>query len=94
MSFDQNELLKIAHLARLSLTADEVKRFQNELGPIVDFVAQLSEVDVTGVLPMSHAGDRSLHLCEDVSHPVLGLKCISSSAGYEDGLVRVPKIIE
>ncbi len=94
MSFDQNELLKIAHLARLSLSPDEVTRFQNEIGAIVDFVAQLSEVNVAGVLPMSHAGDRSLPFREDVAEAGLGVKCISSSAGYEDGLVRVPKIIE
>lgn len=94
MSFNEEDLRKVARLARLSLTDEEVKTFGNDLKRIVEFVAQLSEVDVEGVEPMSHAGDRALFLREDEAKPTLGEKCVASSAGFEDGLVRVPKIIE
>lgn len=94
MSLNENELLKVARLARLSLSPDEVARFSEDLGRIVDFVTQLNEVNVDGVEPMSHTGDRALFFREDEAEPTLGVKCISSSAGYDHGLVRVPKIID
>ncbi len=94
MSFDQKELEKVARLARLKLSGDEATRFQQELGRIVDFVAQLNDVVTDGIEPMSHADHRGLFLRKDEPEAVLGLKCVSSSAGFEDGLVRVPKIIE
>jgi Asp-tRNA(Asn)/Glu-tRNA(Gln) amidotransferase C subunit len=43
---------------------------------------------------MSHAGDRCLDFRDDKDEEVLGRLCVKSSAGYEDGLIRVPKIIE
>lgn len=94
MSFDQKELEKVARLARLKLSAEESARFQEELGRIVDFVAELNEVNTDGVEPMSHADHRVLFFRKDEPKAVLGQRCVSSSAGYEDGLVRVPKIIE
>src|SRR3989338_8981194 len=45
---------KIAHLARLKLGDDEVERYTGELAKILDFVAQLSEVDVNGIEPAIH----------------------------------------
>lgn len=45
---------KIAHLSRLKLTDDEVERYTSELSKILDFVAQLSEVNVEGVEPAIH----------------------------------------
>lgn len=94
MTFAQADLIKVAKLARLSLNDDEMHGLMNDLDRIVSFVTQLEEVDVSAVKPMSHAGDRSLMLREDEALHVLGRDCIKSSGGYEDGLIRVPKIIE
>ncbi|MCA9508260.1 MAG: Asp-tRNA(Asn)/Glu-tRNA(Gln) amidotransferase subunit GatC [Myxococcales bacterium] len=94
MSLNENELLKVARLARLSLTKDEIELFGKELGRIVEFVAQLSEIDCEGVEPMSHTTDQTLFLREDEVGSTLGVKCVSSSAGYADGLIKVPKIID
>ncbi len=94
MAFSTLELQKIARLARLSLSDDEFIRLGEDLGRIVDFVDQLAEVDVNGIEPMSHAGDRSLLFRDDRARPGLGCRAIESSAGYEDGLIRVPKIVE
>jgi len=49
MSVDQATVRRIAHLARIAVTEDEVPHLQGELNAILDFVAQLDEVDVTGV---------------------------------------------
>lgn len=94
MTFEKSDLTKVARLARLALSQEEMTRFEGDLERIVNFVAQLKEVDVDGVKPMSHAGDRFLSFREDIALESLGRECIKDSAGYEDGLIRVPKIIE
>jgi aspartyl-tRNA(Asn)/glutamyl-tRNA(Gln) amidotransferase subunit C len=48
------EVEKIAKLANLSLTDDEVKIFQVQLSTILDYVKILDKVDTTGVEPTSH----------------------------------------
>lgn len=94
MVFAKSDLINVAKLARLSLADEEMSRFEEDLNRIISFVTQLSEVDVSDVKPMSHTGDRALSFREDVAFETLGRECIRSSAGFEDGLIRVPKIID
>jgi aspartyl-tRNA(Asn)/glutamyl-tRNA(Gln) amidotransferase subunit C len=94
MIFTKTDVLKVAKLARLSLTEEEISRYQKDLERILGFIEQLQEVDVSSCIPMSHAGKVSLPLREDIVVEALGRECVKSSAGYEDGLVRVPKIID
>jgi aspartyl-tRNA(Asn)/glutamyl-tRNA(Gln) amidotransferase subunit C len=94
MAFTQSDLMHVARLARLSLSKDEAEKLGEDLARIVQFVEQLQEVNVEGVAPMAHAGDRVLPFREDHAEETLGRDCVKSSAGFEDGLIRVPKIIE
>ncbi|MFA5003900.1 MAG: Asp-tRNA(Asn)/Glu-tRNA(Gln) amidotransferase subunit GatC [Candidatus Saccharimonadales bacterium] len=45
------DVLKLAQLARISLTEDEVDEFSNELSEILQYVEQLNDVDVEGLKP-------------------------------------------
>jgi aspartyl-tRNA(Asn)/glutamyl-tRNA(Gln) amidotransferase subunit C len=94
MGFSLIDLKKIAHLARLSWREEELESLQEDMERIVAMVNKLSEVPVEGVKAMSHAGDRILDLREDQVQSVLGRRCVESSQGFEEGLIRVPKIIE
>jgi aspartyl-tRNA(Asn)/glutamyl-tRNA(Gln) amidotransferase subunit C len=47
----RDDILKLARLARLRLTDDEVNAYQKELSAILDYVAQLDSVDTTGLEP-------------------------------------------
>jgi aspartyl-tRNA(Asn)/glutamyl-tRNA(Gln) amidotransferase subunit C len=94
MSLTENDLAKIAHLARLSLREEELLRLPQDLDKIFNLVAELSEVDIRGVEPMSHAEDRALALMDDVAREPIGQESLKMSQGYEDGIIRVPKIIE
>ncbi len=94
MAFVKSDLIKVAKLARLSLSPEEIDHLIEDMDRIVAFVTQLGEVDVSGVKPMSYAKEQALSFREDEVFETLGRKCISSSAGFEDGLVRVPKIID
>ena len=45
----------VADLARLELSAEQAEKLQNELGRVVEYIAELGEVDVSGVEPTAHA---------------------------------------
>ena len=47
----REEVLKLAQLARLALTDEEVEEFRGELSAILQYVAQLQAVDTHGVKP-------------------------------------------
>jgi aspartyl-tRNA(Asn)/glutamyl-tRNA(Gln) amidotransferase subunit C len=47
----QDDVLKLAQLARLDLTPEEVEEFSQELSEILQYVEQLSNVDVGGLKP-------------------------------------------
>jgi len=51
----KEEVQHIAKLARLGLTEEEIKKFQKELSPILDYIEKLKEVDISGVEPTSHS---------------------------------------
>jgi aspartyl-tRNA(Asn)/glutamyl-tRNA(Gln) amidotransferase subunit C len=94
MEFDKSELAKVARLARIAIDDGEVEHFRKDLARIVTYIEQLNNVDIDNIEPMIHAHGQHLSFREDIAHEVLGRKCIEGSAGYEDGLVSVPKIIE
>jgi len=47
----RDDVLHLAQLARISLTDDEVDEFSSELSAILQYVEQLSSVDVAGLTP-------------------------------------------
>ncbi len=94
MSFTLEQIKKLAELSRLALTDEECTRMHHDLSQIVGYVERLSEVDVTGIEPMTHAVPVDLRLRPDQVQPMVGRKALAGSAGYEDGFVKVPKIIE
>lgn len=65
MSLSREEVEKVALLARLLLTDDELDRMTRQLAEILDYMALLGEVDTEGVEPMAHALDLCDVLRED-----------------------------
>jgi aspartyl-tRNA(Asn)/glutamyl-tRNA(Gln) amidotransferase subunit C len=55
MALTRAEVSWVAHLARLQLTEAELETMTRQLGSIVDYVAQLQQVDTAGVEPLAHA---------------------------------------
>ena len=54
MSLSLDEVRKVAKLARLELPEDDLVRMQAQLSAILDYVAQLNELDTTGVAELAH----------------------------------------
>ncbi len=62
---DQKTVEKIANLARLEISDEQKDTLGDQLGNIIGFVEQLSEVDTDNVKPLASVVDASLALRED-----------------------------
>jgi aspartyl-tRNA(Asn)/glutamyl-tRNA(Gln) amidotransferase subunit C len=54
MSLSIDDVAKVALLARLRVSPDELEMFTGQLNSIVDYVAQLGQFDTTNVEPLAH----------------------------------------
>jgi aspartyl-tRNA(Asn)/glutamyl-tRNA(Gln) amidotransferase subunit C len=61
-----DDVLKLAQLARISLSDDEVTEFSAELSAILQYVEQLSGVDVSGLKPTNQVTGLTNVMREDV----------------------------
>ena len=71
MSLSIAEVAKVAVLARLRVDPDELETFTGQLNSIVDYVAQLQELDTTGVEPLAHGIEVRNVFRDDVRGPAL-----------------------
>jgi aspartyl-tRNA(Asn)/glutamyl-tRNA(Gln) amidotransferase subunit C len=71
MSLTNADVAKVAYLARLRLEPQELETFTGQLNSIVDYVAQLQEVDTAGVEPLAHGIEVRNVFREDVRGPAL-----------------------
>ena len=71
MSISRQDIEKVALLARLRLTEDELATMTSELAQIVGYVDQLAEVDTDGIEPMAHAIEIANVFRADVVTPSL-----------------------
>jgi aspartyl-tRNA(Asn)/glutamyl-tRNA(Gln) amidotransferase subunit C len=86
---------RIADLARLELTAEELDLFTKQLGDILTYVEQIKTLDTTGVAPTSQVLNRPVDR-EDVPGPTLSrseLLTNAPDAAIESGLFKVPRVI-
>ena len=95
MSLNNDEVEKIAHLARLKVSDEEVEQYRAELSNILDLVEQLNKVDTKDVAPMAHPFEVGQRLREDdVTEENQRESYQSCAQAVENGLFLVPKVIE
>ena len=95
MSVDLATVKRVARLARIAVTEDEANRMVGELNGIIDFVEQLSEVDVTGVEPMTSVMPMEMRLRADVVTDGNKADDIVANAPAADrNFFMVPKVVE
>jgi aspartyl-tRNA(Asn)/glutamyl-tRNA(Gln) amidotransferase subunit C len=88
---DRDQVLHVARLARLRLTAEEVERMPGELSKILEHVEKMDELDLDGVEPTSHVVDLTNVLREDVPRPCLPHeRALAGAPDVADGGFRVP----
>ncbi len=92
---DIADVRKVANLARLSLTDQELESSRQQLGAILDYVRLLDEVDLDGVSPMPHPVPMSNVFRDDVQQSSLSREDSLSNACKTDGqFFLVPRILE
>jgi aspartyl-tRNA(Asn)/glutamyl-tRNA(Gln) amidotransferase subunit C len=95
MSVDQATVRRVARLARIAVTDDEVPHLQGEINAILGFVEQLNEVDVNGVEPMTSVTPMTMKKRQDVVDDGNDAERVLKNAPVrEDGYYVVPKVVE
>ena len=69
MSLSREEILKISELAHIKLADDEIEKFRDQMSSVLEYVGQLSDVDVKGIEPAAHISGVSNVLRDDVVLP-------------------------
>jgi len=85
----------IANLARLDLTEEEKARFATQLGDVLAYVAQLNEVDISGVEPTAHAFPVVNVWEADVPEPGLSVEdALRNAPARRGSMFVVPRVVE
>ena len=103
MKITREDVLRVAELAHLGLSPEEVETYRNQLDRILSYIDKLNELDITNVEPMAQvtyppaAGVGSAHpeLREDVIQPcVVSEPVLAAAPDAAKPFFRVPKVID
>ena len=93
-SLSRDDVAKLAGLARIEMTEEERVSLASQFGMILDAVARVQEVDLTGVKATSHP-----QLLENIARPDVVLPslsptdALSGAPAQEEQRFRVPQIL-
>jgi len=95
MSVDLATVKRVARLARIAVTPEDAERMTGELNTILGFVEQLSEVDVTGVEPMTSVIPMEMKKRRDaVTDGDKAADIVANAPATEENFFLVPKVVE
>jgi len=95
MSVDLATVKRVAHLARIAVSEDEANRMMGELNDILGFVEQLSEVDVTGVEPMTSVTPMAMKKrIDQVTDGDKADDVVANAPVTDRNFFLVPKVVE
>ncbi len=95
MSFNEQTIKNIAHLARLKFPEADAAKFQSDIDGILNWVEQLQEVDVSGVEPLVSVSPRQSAMRADVvTDGDLQAELMQNAPEALQGFYTVPKMVE
>jgi|TARA_Y100000591_G_scaffold90783_1_gene76726 aspartyl-tRNA(Asn)/glutamyl-tRNA(Gln) amidotransferase subunit C len=96
MLIDEKITLKIASLAKLELTDQEIKEYSKDLTNILKWMEELKEVDVSNVQPVTSVTKNELYEREDIAYKntVEQEKILLNAPEKVGEYFTVPKVIE
>lgn len=95
MSLSTDDVKKVARLARLAMSEQEIHTAHAQLQNIFALIEEMQAVDTRGIEPMAHAQELSQRLREDVVTEGNQRELFQSVAPQvERGLYLVPQVIE
>ena len=98
MKIDEAGIRRVAELANLALTEEEVARMAHDMDGILEHIDKLSELDTTGVEPMAQVlydAEETATLREDRERaPLSNADAVANAAVTSGGYYKVPRVIE
>ncbi len=92
---DRQEVMRIARLARLELSEEEINQYQRDLTSFLTSGAKLQQVDVSKIEGTSHAVAITHELRRDQVGTSLDQEAVlSAGPTILDGFFKVPRIVE
>ena len=94
-NLSREDVLKLASLARISLSDDEVAEFSEELSAILQYVEQLSNVDVSGLEPTNQVTGLTNVMRDDaeVDYGYAPLDLLKNVPHVQDNQIKVKRMI-
>ena len=94
-TLSRQDVQRIADLARLELSAEELDLFTRQLGDILTYVEQIRALDTTGVAPTSQVLNRPVDRDDQPAATLTRSELLSNApdAALEAGLFKVPRVI-
>ncbi|MDX8441873.1 Asp-tRNA(Asn)/Glu-tRNA(Gln) amidotransferase subunit GatC [Mesorhizobium australafricanum] len=95
MSVDLQTVKRVARLARIAVSEEDVERMTGELNAILGFVEQLNEVDVSGVEPMTSVTPMEMKKRQDaVTDGNKAADIVANAPATDENFFLVPKVVE
>jgi len=95
MRISKDAVRHVAELARLEFKEEELEKFTEQLGNILEHIEELNELDTSSVEPTFHVLDISTPLREDTVKPWLSSdEALENAPHREEDFFAVPKFIE
>ncbi len=95
MKISKEEVEKLAHLARLEFSAQEIEDMQNDMDKILGFVDKISELDLEGVEPLIYMSDERNVLRKDEVEQVISKdEALKNAPDKDTDYFRVPKVLK
>ncbi len=98
MNLSEEQVRRVADLANLRLSDEEVNRMSQDLGHILTYIEQLNELNTSNVEPMAQVlfdGDETASLRADVVRaPLSNADALANAAASGAGYFKVPRVIE
>lgn len=95
MSFTPEDVKKVAHLARLNMTEQDLATFAPQINDMLSMISQLNQTNTTGITPLAHSLDLSQRLRPDVVTETNQREKFQAIApAVEAGLYLVPQVID
>lgn len=95
MKITRAQVERVAQLARLALSKEELNSLTSEMDAILGYVDKLNELDTDHIVPTAHAVPMENAFREDKARPSFGTeKALQNAPAANDGCFLVPKVIE
>ncbi|MDY0362822.1 MAG: Asp-tRNA(Asn)/Glu-tRNA(Gln) amidotransferase subunit GatC [Desulforegulaceae bacterium] len=95
MTISRDEVLYVAHLARLEIPPEEMEGLSSQIDDILSYVATLKEADTKNVDPTAQSISLVNRFREDIVGETLGSdKAVSNCQDNYDGMFVVPKVVK